>query len=432
MAGFDPRNASEGEILARATQLDGKNLGQLDDLTGSTAEVSGKGSAGHIVERFFGITQNSISEPDFSTAGIELKVVPIVASSRGRRIKERTFITMIDYRGLPSEKWETAHLRRKLDLLLVYYEHLHDQPFDSYPIVRWIRWTPDESMLSILRHDWEAIRAKVKTGRAEDLTETEGYILGASTKGPGGGTLRQQPFSSVLAPARAFALKPTFTLNLLLDEERAETHELRTLDALQARYSQFVGGSVGEMAEIVGVPSSMAKNWAARVVRRGVAEAAGMQIEEVGLTVRVPRLDPGFVPYEAISFPSFKHTELVEEDWQDSLLLSYVEYMLFAPIVGRTKETLPNRCTVLSPVYWRPTEHELTLIGDEWTMFRDLVRGGKARALPSASETRAIHVRTKGRDSSDLDMLPDGSWVTKKAFWLNKEFVQQVLLRYSA
>jgi hypothetical protein len=52
--------------------------------------------------------------------------------------------------------------------------------------------------------------------------------------------------------------------------------------------------------------------------------------------------------------------------------------------------------------------------------------------MPTAAETKAIHVRTKGRDSSDLDVLPDGTMVTKKAFWLNKEFVQQVLRRYSA
>jgi DNA mismatch repair protein MutH len=69
---------------------------------------------------------------------------------------------------------------------------------------------------------------------------------------------------------------------------------------------------------------------------------------------------------------------------------------------------------------------------EEWTMFRDLIRRDRARSMPTAAETKSIHVRTKGRDSSDLDVLPDGSMVTKKAFWLNKEFTQQILLRYSA
>jgi DNA mismatch repair endonuclease MutH len=431
MASFDPRSASEIDILARAAQLDGRTLGELEDLTGSALGTSGKGSAGHIVERFFSIRQNSLSEPDFLAAGIELKVVPVIRTSKGQRIKERTFITMIDYFTLPSESWDAAHLRSKLDLLLIYYEHLPGQPVEAYPIIRWIRWKPDRDLTSLLRHDWEAIKAKVDGGLAEDLTESEGYILSACTKGPGGGALRSQPFSDAKAPARAFALKPSFTLNLFLDDERAEIAELRRLDVLQTRYSRFVGRTVGEMAETVGVPSSKAKNWAARVVRRSVAEAAGRPIEDLGLTVRVPRVDRRSLPYEAISFPSFRHSELVEEEWQDSLLLSYVEYMLFAPVRGDTKKVLPSRCTVLAAVYWKPTEQELSLMREEWTMFRDLVRRDSARSMPTAAETKAIHVRTKGRDSSDLDVLPDGSMVTKKAFWLNKKFMQRILLRYS-
>jgi DNA mismatch repair protein MutH len=362
MASFDPRFAAEVDILARAAQLDDRTLGELEDLTRSALGTSGKGSAGHIVERFFGIRQNSLSEPDFVAAGIELKVVPVIQTSKRRRIKERTFITMIDYFTLPSESWDAAHLRSKLDLLLIYYEHLPGQPVEAYPIIRWIRWKPDRELTSLLKHDWEAIKAKVEAGLAEDLTESEGYILGACTKGPGGGALRGQPFSDVKAPARAFALKPSFTLNLFLDDERAEIAELRRLDVLQTQYSRFVGRTVGEMAETVGVPSSKAKDWAARVVRRGVAEAAGRPIEDLGLTVRVPRVDRSSMPYEAISFPSFSHAELVEEEWQDCLLLSYVEYMLFAPVRGQTRKGLPSRCTVLEPIYWRPTGQELALM----------------------------------------------------------------------
>jgi DNA mismatch repair protein MutH len=432
MPTFDPRSATEAEILARATLLEGKRLGELEDLTNATSQVLGKASAGHTVERFFGIAQNSLSEPDFVAAGIELKVVPVLHASKGRRIKERTFITMIDYDQLPSETWETAQVRKKLDLLLVYYQWIPGEDLRMFPVLRWVRWSPDAAVESLLKHDWGAIRAKVKEGRAQDLTESEGYILGACTKGPGGGALRTQPFSEVNAPGRGFALKPSFTLNVLLDEERESIGELRSLKLLQAHYSRFVSGTVGEMAEHVGVPSSLAKNWAARVVRRGVAEAAGRPIEDLGLTVRVPRVDSGLMPYEAVSFPIFKHVELVDEAWQDSLLLSYVEYMLFAPVIGLTKRMLPSRCEVMKPVYWKPTDAEIGLLRDEWHMYRNLIRTNQARSMPTESQTQAIHIRTKGRDSADLDRLPDGSMVTKKAFYLNKGFVREILSRYSA
>ncbi len=416
--------------MQRATLLQGRSLGELEDFTGSSTEVTGKGSAGLLVERSFGITANALSIPDFEGAGIELKVVPVVRGTKGdRRIKERTVISMIDYTAIIDETWETAHVRSKLDLLLVFYEVTPGEPIDTFPILRALRWKPDQLTQPLIRHDWEAIHAKVAGGHAEDLTESEGYVLGACTKGPGGGMLRTQPRSSTLASSRAFALKPTFMLNLLLDAERRDLPGLRDLHDLQARYARFVGGTVGALAEEVGVAPSTAKNWAATVVRRGIAFAAEQEVERLGLTVRVPRVDQDLRPYEAVSFPSFRHVDLVEEDWNDSLLLSYIEYMLLAPVMGRTKATLPSRCTVITPVYWKPTPDELSLIQEEWTMFRDLIRDGQARELPPASATKAIHIRTKGRDRQDLDELPDGTSVTKKSFWLNIDFVQELLAR---
>lgn len=417
----------EADIISHAGTLKGRRLGELGDFTSGPPVARSKGAAGHIVERFFGITQNSLSEPDFPAAGIELKVVPVVSTAKGRRVKERTVITMIDYARIVSETWDGAHVRKKLDLLLVYYEHLVGQPIDSFPIITWMRWNPEGPVEALFKHDWEAIRAKVVGGRAEDLTESEGFILGACTKGPGGGALRPQPNSAVLAPSRAFALKPSFTLNLLLDAERTGLAERQRLGRLRTGFHPFVGGTVGELAESVGIPPSKAKDWKARVARRGIARAAGCDIEALGLTVRVPWVDPNFSPYEHVSFPAFRHLELVEEEWEDSLLLSYIEYMLLCPVQSPTRATLPSRCRILEPVYWRPTQRELTIVRSEWEGFRDRVREGKARDLPRPSDTRIIHVRTHGRDSTDTDPLPDGSRIPKRSFWLNGSFVQQLL-----
>ncbi|MDH4178558.1 MAG: MutH/Sau3AI family endonuclease [Thermoleophilia bacterium] len=59
---------------------------------------TGKSEVGHAVEAFFGIPRNSLPEADFPGAGIELKVVPTRRTGRGLGIKERTVISMIDYR----------------------------------------------------------------------------------------------------------------------------------------------------------------------------------------------------------------------------------------------------------------------------------------------------------------------------------------------
>src|SRR5262245_43998002 len=123
MTRFDPMTAGEGEILERASLLRGRQLGDLDDLTAATAAVVGKGSPGLLIVRFFGIPATSISAPDFAGAAIELKVVPVVHGGKGqRRIKERTFISMIDYNAIVDEVWESARVRSKLEILFVFYE----------------------------------------------------------------------------------------------------------------------------------------------------------------------------------------------------------------------------------------------------------------------------------------------------------------------
>ena len=45
----------------------------------------------------------------------------------------------------------------------------------------------------------------------------------------------------------------------------------------------------------------------------------------MGITLRVARVSPDLMPYEAPSFPAFRYRELLEESWEDSDLLSQVE-----------------------------------------------------------------------------------------------------------
>ena len=79
---------------------------------------------------------------DFIGAGIELKAVPLVQKQNGLRVKERTFISMIDYRQLASESWLTASVRRKLHILFVFYEHLLGRLKVEFPVTHMTLWAP--------------------------------------------------------------------------------------------------------------------------------------------------------------------------------------------------------------------------------------------------------------------------------------------------
>ena len=184
------------------------------------------------------------------------------------------------------------------------------------------------------------------------------------------------------------------------------------------------------------MPPSNAKSYAAAVVRRVFGaknfRSRIREFDEMGLTPRMSRVNADLMPYEALSFPAFRYKELLEETWEDSDLLSHVEYMLIVPIYGERRSTPQAECRFGVPVFWRPSAERLEAIRQEWELYRLEIRAGRAATLTSAAETRTIHVRPHGRDSTDVDVAPIVGDVVKKSFWLNKNLVSEVLRAVSA
>jgi DNA mismatch repair protein MutH len=207
---------------------------------------------------------------------------------------------------------------------------------------------------------------------------------------------------------------------------------LTTLDRLRHGFQRFVGRTIDDVAVDVGKAPTIGKSYAASVVRsaiKTVSPVAAEQLRDSAPTIKMSRVNDESYPYEALSFPAFKHVELVNEDWEDSDLLARIEQMLIVPVRGRTRMTPQGECIVGEPLFWRPSKEQLDTIEREWTMFRDLISEGRADDLPKESETVAIHVRPHGRDASDVDPTPGGGQQTRKSFWLNKRFVHELLSR---
>jgi DNA mismatch repair endonuclease MutH len=434
---FDYRSATEAAVLKRADLLEGRRLGDIPGVRFVSSDPRrGRQEVGHAIEAWFGIPRNAMPGPDFPAAGIELKAVPLVrGTNRQLRIKERTVVSLIDYETLAGETWVTASVRKKLKILFVFFEHLLGHPKSEFPIHSVILWEPRGEIEAQIRRDWEAVRQKTRDGRAHELSEADGRILGPCTKGASSASLRRQPFSEVRAMSRAFALKPSFTFALYVEPrvaplDESDIAESATLSEVRPAFQEFVGRTIESVANEMGVRPSKAKNHAARVVRRAIDHSSPLPAHEfrrIGPTIRVPRVDTKSLPYEAVSFPAFKHIELVEEEWDDSALLSYVEHMLLIPVVGVDRTTPPASCVIGTPVYWEPTPEQMSTMSREWARFRDLIAAGRSADLPTESQTHALHVRPHGRDATDRDPVPGGGTQIKRSFWLNRRFVQEIL-----
>lgn len=442
--GFDAKTASEHQIREVVSRLPGKSLSQVVGKAIPVGLRADKGNVGAQYESFFGISRDSDPRPDFRSAGIELKSVPLLRARRGLRVKERTYIGMIDYVRLVSEEWEAASVRKKLDhILFIYFmwergvDGLH-APTDSF-----VFWRPDPVFLERCRSDWEFVREKVRLGKAHELSESDGLALRPARKGDG---LTRQPRSSQLAHRRAWALKPDVTWAIRLEaqgraqfESLAESLGVATQaeleDAALRHFHRFVGRTVGEAADAVGVPRSNGYQFKAAVVRRALGarsvKARIREFDQLGIEIKSVRVSPLGRPWDSMSFPAFRYRDLIDQSWEDSDLIERLRRLLVVPLVGATDETPAADCRIAEPFFWSPTVDQLDEIGREWVMYCDEIRSGKADSLTPASKTRFIHVRPHGKNKADVDDAPMIGPVVKKSFWLNDSFVHELVRTYS-
>lgn len=444
---FDGDAATEAEVLEYAKKLRGKRLRDVLPASGRVAESKpgDKGAVGQLVERAFGLARSSEQRPDFGNAGIELKVVPLKRSSRSVRSKERTSVTMIDYGALVDETWQTAKVRKKIEkILFVFYYHVDKgNPLDTV-IEETVLWIPQGELLPQLRSDWSVVRKKVLDGLAHEISEGDGRVLGAATKGAGGGKLVDQPRNqAVRAKPRAWALKPALT-TWLYEEKRAGKKPVISLrdalklkpaegfeDAVLQRLESYEGRTLAEVAKLLGVPISKAKSAAAILVRRAIGvldeKALIREFKERGIQIKIVPLSPAGRPYEAMSFPKFNHMEVWKEEWEESDLLQQLDRMLVVPLVRAERKTPKERQVWGRAFFWSPSADQLNGIECEWRDYCRRIQAGEANKLPGASQTRYIHVRPHARDSRDTELAPRVGQVVKKCFWLNQDFIARVV-----
>ena len=87
---------------------------------------------------------------------------------------------------------------------------------------------PEKDLL-IIRKDFETIVNKIKKGEAHELSEGDTQYLAACRKGQKGEKPRKQPFSDILAPRRAFSLKPAYMrtiLSYVKDQKRSDVSNI--------------------------------------------------------------------------------------------------------------------------------------------------------------------------------------------------------------
>ena len=434
------------EILKRAKELKGIPLRDVD----TTGRLStGKGAIGTVIEEsWFGYTPNSESEPDFPEAGVELKVTPYIKGRNGIRAKERLVCNIINYMEEYDKTFQTSSFWHKCNtMLLMSYEHLSDKPKGDFKIDEAVLFSFPEEDLVIIEHDWQTIIEKIRVGKAHEISEGDTMYLAACTKGANASSVRQQPFSGVMAKQRAYSLKSSYMTQVLNKYIFGDVESERVIKAVNRlrhysfeecvinRLVPFYGKTVSQLRQMCNIMST-AKNVNELILAKMLGvEGKIAQTEEFKKASIIPktiRVQKNGKIKENMSVPTFDFIELSKEDcWEESKFYNYLAPTKFLFVIFQEQNN--GEYIFEKAMFWNIPNEDLEQVRTVWERTVKTIRNGVkliqtsrgvSNNLPKQTENPVAHVRPHGRDGNDRLPLPDGRMMTKQCFWLNNTYIE--------
>ena len=407
-----------------------------------------KGNLGNLIEEhYFFYKRNSSPEPDFNEAGIELKVTPYLIKNNGDyRAKERLVLSNINYdNDYKEETFLDSHVYKKCALmLLVYYLYEPAKVRMDY-IMNYIKLFefPEED-LEIIKNDYIKIINKIKLGKAEELSESDTNYLAACTKGANSSDTTSQPFSDVKAMKRAFCLKNsymTYILNHYIINDKSEYEavikdssilkkqslEQYILSKLKPYYNQ----DIEFLKHKFDIPYTVSNKSFTYLLAKGMLNVVNEKIEEfekANIKIKAIRLRPDGMPKESMSFPAFKYTEIVNEEWLDSELYETFSTTKYLFMIYQYADD--NTLIFKKAMFWNVPEKDLNSeIKKVWETTVKRIKNNEYDNLPRISESPILHVRPHAQNANDTYPTLDGNQAIKKCFWLNASYIKDQIKR---
>ena len=440
-------------VLRKAQEAIGIPMKEID----KTGRLNtGKGAIGTVLEEsWFGYTPNSESEPDFPEAGIELKATPYLKTRSGIRAKERLVCNIINYMTEYKKTFETSDFWHKCETLLIMsYEHKSNVGKGDFTIDKAILFSYPTEDLIIIEQDWQKIMDKIKAGQAHLITEGDTLYLAACTKGATSASVREQPFSPIPAKQRAYSLKSSYmtrVLNSYIFGTEEDEHIIKDWHVLAdspfeeiiiERLKPNYGRTVTRLCTYYGLATG-AKNVNELLLSKmlGIEGRASQtnEFQNANIVPKTLRIQKNGTIKESMSFPTFKFTEIIKEEWETSELRELLEPAKFMFVIF--KENASGEYVFERVMFWNMPAQDLEEVRKVWERTVKVIKegvkltydGGVTRNnLPKQSENRVAHVRPHGKNSNDTYPLPDGRRLTKQCFWLNRTYIEDVIKSNSA
>lgn len=420
-----------------------------------------KGWIGNSIESaLFEIPNNSRQEADIPYLKLEIKVTPIYKTKNGWSARERLTLNIFDFFDEYKREFKNASFLEKAQLMeLIFYEYKKDVPspeleikaaslfdFDKLPL---------EDML-IIEQDWNIIVKKIQEGKAEELSDSLTKYLGATTKGgKSEKNMTNQPFSEVRAHRRAFTLKSTYMtqyVRRIMDDEKAEEKVIKNTEALKNRtfedivlenFIPYINQSKKSLGELFNINIPLKNDKASSVqmankmlnVRGDIQDTeefkkAGISVKIVTVVKNKERTTEHFkltIPNNTIVDPK----ELVKENWDESILYSYLSETQFLLVVFEKDD---DDVIFKGAKFWRlPYEDLEGCVKETWLETKKVFSQGVELTynetkssyrinnnLPNASQTKCLHMRPSAKNSSYYNDGKNAIKLPTKSKWFNR------------
>lgn len=428
-----------------------------------------KGGLGNLIEEcYFKYKSNSDANPDFPEAGVELKVTPYKKAGNTFSAKERLVLTMIDYHSVVKEAdFLHSHVWHKSKLiLLVWYLYQKEVPISLDYIINFVKlFTPPKEDLEIMKEDYNKIVAKIRAGKAHELSEGDTLYLGACTKAPNGEKETSQPFSNLKAKPRAFSFKNSYMTQVF---RKIILNDIDTYEPIvpqgttvtdfesyvQSKISSYKGMSQEALCDRFDVdPQKVRKGIRAILTYRmlGIKGNHADEFEKAGIVVKTILFQSNGTIKEHMSFPQIDFVELAEENWEDCAFGSYLRETRFFFVTFKKDES--GNCYLAGCQFWNMPVGDLEGdVREVWQETHDIISQGRLHVyiddkgkfmnnLPKQKDHPIAHVRPHARTALDMSPLPEGTHVivtgntaaawdddtkyTKQCFWLRNSYIAE-------
>ena len=392
-----------------------------------------------IFKYYFEYKPNSISEPDFSKAWLELKTTPLKKLKRWWKTpKERLVMNMINFTSIVEESRKTSSfLKKNAKILLMVYLFEEEKLPRDYIVELVGIWNFPEKDLLMIEKDWQKIQDKIKAGKAHELSEWDTLYLWACTKAADSKKRTKQPFSREMAKPRAFSLKAWYIKTIVesFEKEMKEESLLKDFSILskesfeeyvKKKFTTYIWLSPQEIAEKLWVKLSSSKQYL-DILSKKILWIKWNKIEKIeefkkaNMTMKTMRLNTKGTPEEGISFPAFSYKEIVSQNWYESEVLQTMDKRFFFVIYQYDEN---GKLALKKTMFWNLPYNDLNIVIKKvFDETKQKIVEWDYDNFTKISDRRISHIRPHGANKKTVNEWPDWKVHETKCFRLNAKYI---------